>query len=168
MKLDLIVITGGQTGVDRGALRGARDVGFRLDGYMPKDGCDERGPIPVDIAQHLKRCVIPGYSARTQVNLDIAEALIVFVLDREDPLATPGTRMTLLGARDRKLPREVVDPLVDVNGVATRLGHWMKGRGDARPLKLMVAGPRASKWASGEVETAAFMRKLGRILRGAS
>jgi len=157
----LTIITGGQTGVDRGALRGAIDAGFAVGGYMPKNGCDEDGPIPAEIAKHLVRCPLPGYSARTATNLDMAEALLIIVVDAEDPLATPGTRMTWEGAQLRKIPRMVVDPASAVEPFVNLLFHWARRKS---VTKLMVAGPRASKWTNGEYEAAAFLRKLGVLL----
>src|SRR5690349_17304665 len=104
----LIVVAGGQTGVDRGAHRAALEVGFDVTGYMPSDGKDELGPIPGNVASHLRRCAKRGYAARTEANLLIADALLVVVEDRIDPYRTPGTKLTLQIARELKLPRLVV------------------------------------------------------------
>lgn len=157
----LTIVTGGQTGVDRGALRGAIDAGFAVGGYMPKNGRDEDGAIPAEIAKHLIRCPLPGYSARTSANLDTVGSLLIIVADADDPLATPGTRMTWEGAQLRKIPRMVVDPNSAVEPFVNMLFHWAKR---APVTKLMVAGPRASKWTNGEYEAAAFLRKLGVLL----
>ena len=40
------IVSGGQTGVDRGALDAALAVGFSCGGWCPKDRNAEDGPIP--------------------------------------------------------------------------------------------------------------------------
>jgi hypothetical protein len=40
------IVSGGQTGVDRGALDAALAVGFACGGWCPKDRSAEDGPIP--------------------------------------------------------------------------------------------------------------------------
>jgi hypothetical protein len=40
------IVSGGQTGVDRGALEGALVAGFPCGGWCPKDRNAEDGPIP--------------------------------------------------------------------------------------------------------------------------
>jgi hypothetical protein len=155
--MNLVIVHGGQTGVDRGAHEGAIDNGWSVAGVMPKDGCDERGPIPADVYRCLSRCTIDGLAVRTEVNLDDAHAVLVVVPDSQDPYATPGTRLTLVGARKRRLPRLVAEPSVPID----LLAKWVRDAGrDRLTFKLMVAGPRESRWASGRVETAALLRRL--------
>lgn len=153
------VIHGGQTGVDRGAHEGALDNGWWVGGYMPKNGCDERGPIPRTVFERLHRCTISGYAARTEVNLDNTDTLLVVVPDKDDPYATPGTRLTLLEARRKSLPRLVVQPDDPLAPLLTfiRLQRQRCGRPD---IRMMIGGPRESRWSSGRVETAALLRRL--------
>jgi hypothetical protein len=40
------VWSGGQTGVDRGALEGAQGTGLPTGGFAPKDWITEKGPAP--------------------------------------------------------------------------------------------------------------------------
>jgi len=79
----VIILTGGQTGVDRGAWRAARDLGIDRGGYMPSDSRDEDGPVPLEIARELKRCRRPGYPARTGMNVSRATGVLVVVANRE-------------------------------------------------------------------------------------
>src|SRR5690606_13880120 len=157
----ITIITGGQTGVDRGALRGALEVGFSVGGYMPKNLRDEDGPIPDEIRIHLQPCPIPGLGARTTANVEMADALLVIVPDCDDPIATPGTRRTWFGARDRQLPRQALDPSSELTSYANQLYYWAKHHPGT---KVMVAGPRASKWPQGEYEAAGILRRLGMLL----
>lgn len=43
---DMIIISGGQTGADQGALEGAQMAGFRTGGFIPKGFKTEKGPMP--------------------------------------------------------------------------------------------------------------------------
>lgn len=157
----LIVIQGGQTGVDRGAHKAALEVGFQVNGYMPADGKDELGYIPGNVASHLRRCPQRGYAARTRANLLLADALLVVVEDRVDPYRTPGTKFTLTEARARKQPRLLVDETFPVQDVATWFGSFATM---SQPLhSLMVAGPRASRWDRGEAVAASFVRAIGTL-----
>ena len=165
----LVVIHGGQTGVDRGAHKAAIEVGFTVTGYMPSDGKDEDGPIPGKVASHLRRCNQGGYVARTRANLLIADALLTVVEDRIDPYATPGTKLTLQIARELRLPRLLVDETFAVQDAANWLwslgapGQPGEGVEVRESHRLMVAGPRASKWARGELVAAAFVRAMARL-----
>lgn len=162
----ITVIHGGQTGVDRGAHQAAIDNGWLVSGYMPRDGRDELGAIPRQVAQFLMPCTRSGYGARTEENVQIAHALLVVVYDADDPRATPGTAKTIDLAARRRLPREVADPRSD----ARQLARWVKQIFDHHvmfpsnghvPLKLMIAGPRESKWKDARVQTAGLVRRIG-------
>lgn len=162
--MTITIVHGGQTGVDRGAHEGATDNGWTVKGYMPKDRCDELGPIPAQVASHLLPCTISGYPARTSTNLRIAHALLVIVQDKHDPYATPGTRLTLAEARKIQVPRLVIDPDEDTRTVSTWIHMLRVQQGRQDVLKIMVAGPRASRWASGRADTAALLRRLKIVL----
>jgi len=169
-KLPLMIIHGGQTGVDRGAHEAATDIGWQIGGFMPSSCRDEYGPIPSGVSRHLTRCATIGYGARTEANLAIAHALLVVVSDADDPYRTPGTKKTLLDAREIRLPREVVDATSDDLTTAAWLRllfnqvKHQNGQLQVPPFRLMVAGPRESKWTDGRVQTAAFLRRVARQL----
>ena len=144
----LVIVHGGQTGVDRGAHFGAIDARHRIAGYMPRDRSDEQGLIPDDVAKYLKPALHPGYGTRTLINIDICHAVLVIVADPTLPYATPGTTLTLKRARQEGKRALVVGP-----GEVARATDWLFCRFDNRPagpFYLMVAGPRASRWADGE------------------
>lgn len=173
----ITILHGGQTGVDRGAHEAALGASdWSIAGYMPRDGRDELGKIPEAVARHLQPCPRSGYGARTEMNVAIAEALLIVVRDEDDPRATPGTAKTIDLARDRKLPRKIVDPSASDYDVACwirALTHRQLGLdGGAQPLRLMIAGPRESKWTAARVETAGLLRRvaleLWKIQRGVS
>jgi hypothetical protein len=164
----ITVLHGGQTGVDRGAHEAAIDNGWGIIGYMPRDGRDERGLIPPDIARFLQLHNSTSYAARTEANVRLADALLIVVRDKADPRATPGTAKTIDLAADRRLPRQIVDPTDD----AAQIARWIWAMQPkqlliglpAKPTHLMVAGPRESKWADARAETAGLLRRVGREL----
>ncbi len=172
----ITLVHGGQTGVDRGAHYAAIDNGWRVTGYMPRGCRDEYGPIPPDVAQHLIEHDKSAYAARTAANVRSSDALLVVVRDRDDPRATPGTALTLDLAAELPKRQMVVDPTDDAGKIARwiwqlscvlrELSLPLEGVPDPVPVRLMVAGPRESKWPEARVETAGLLRRVGLELRG--
>lgn len=171
----ITIIHGGQSGVDRGAHEAALDNGWHVAGYMPRDGRDEFGPIPLDVARYLTRHEKTSYAARTEANVNTSHAVLVMVRDADDPRATPGTTKTIDLAARRHLRRMIVDPTIDAVQVArwiwrdllmlrTTLLLPLDGieRDPARmpTTRLLVAGPRESKWSSASAQTAALLRQI--------
>lgn len=160
----ITIVHGGQTGVDRGAHDGAVENKWNITGYMPNDGKCEDGGIPHYVEVFLKRCHHRGYAARTTANLEIAHALLVVTRDVQHPYATPGTKLTLDEARRLAVPRMVVEPSTHLPTIATWLGKLIKTANPDVPFHLMVAGPRASRWADGRVETRRMLMEIAQHL----
>lgn len=165
--MGIVILHGGQTGVDRGAHVGAVDNGWSVRGVMPKNGRDELGLIPASVSQHLERCIDSGFPARTRANVKICQLVLISVPDRDDPRATRGTSLTLDIATELARPRLVIQPTIpdDVEKAAEwiaaqRSRLFGSATASGRELRLMVAGPRASRWSSGQAETAGFLRRL--------
>jgi putative molybdenum carrier protein len=170
----ITIIHGGQTGVDRGAHEGAICNGWFLDGYMPSDGRDEFGRIPPEVAKHLRAHESRSYAARTEMNVRSSDAALIVVRDADDPRATPGTTKTLDLVIDRRMRRMIVDP----ETAATLIARWIwnallrvppllqldGGALEPTPTRLLVAGPRQSKWLEARVETAALLRRVHQVL----
>lgn len=168
----IIVVHGGQTGVDRGAHEGAIANGWLLSGYMPRDRRDELGLIPADVAQFLVPHASSNYAARTEANVQMATAALIVVRDARDPRSTPGTAKTIALADRRRLLCTIADPSTD----AAQIARWiwsdlltigvpllpLDGLGfEPAPLRLVVAGPRESKWPGARTATAALLRQVG-------
>jgi hypothetical protein len=174
----ILIVHGGQTGVDRGAHEAALNNGWLIAGYMPRDGRDELGKIPEGVARFLAPHDKPGLAARTEANVRAAAAALIIVRDMNDPRVTPGTAKTIDLAATRRLPRLIVDPTTDTMQIA----HWiwnsqrvfgtlflplMAPPGDSLgsiPTRLLVAGPRESKWPGARAETTALLHRVADAL----
>jgi hypothetical protein len=132
---------------------------------------DELGPIPPDVARCLQPHEKTSYVARTEANIRNCDALLVVVPDADDPRATPGTKKTLDLATDRHLRRMIVDPSFAPRPIAEWI--WrdllalrtlplpLETRSlDPVRVRLMIAGPRESKWSGARVETAGLLRRV--------
>lgn len=176
------IITGGQTGVDTGALLGARDEGLRFSGWAPKGWKTEAGEVPVEyrvsgpfpasgLHEHHG-----GYYPRTLENVGSADLLLLVVPSVLRPCDTPGTKQTVEAAMDRR--RHL--PMLSTDGSQLEaVRHWLRsaavllrqvGRGYmGSEISLMVAGPRASRWPEGEAVARAVVSSLFRtVTRAAS
>lgn len=176
------VISGGQTGVDTGAIEGAEDVGVGFGGYAPAGWTTEDGQVPPSYRlvcrsggdpSGLVAHESPRYEARTITNVNIAGYLLVVVPNLLRPDATPGTAMTIDMAlrRRRHLPYMATDgsnvaavrnwlkcvrPAIrrlDPGDQGLAMGRWAGDR-------LMVAGPRASLWPEGAKVARAVVNQL--------
>lgn len=154
---DLITIVhGGQTGVDRGAHAGAMKLGLKINGFAPGDARDEDGPIPIDVMKHLVICFESGLPARTRMNVQASD--VVVLIQPQGINQTPGTALTQRLATQRGKPTLIVDA-PDTELLA--LG-FLK-RNILKPTKIMIAGPRGSKWPAGKARAIAFVEKLAAL-----
>lgn len=168
----ITVVHGGQTGVDRGGHEAALDNGWLVAGYMPRDGRDELGRIPPDVARFLVPHEKTSYAARTEANVRTASAALIVVRDADDPRCTPGTAKTIDLCAARNLRRMIVDPSIDAAQVARWLWNMIVPfapllpimTSEPIPTRLLVAGPRESKWSGARVETATLLRRVALAL----
>src|SRR5688572_7144606 len=147
----LIIIHGGQTGVDRGAHFAARDTGLAIEGFMPLEENDELGPIPPDVAKWLTPMKVSGFMQRTVQNVIKCDAVLAVVEDKQKPWATRGTALALQTARlAAQRPRLAIDEGDKERFVIDWIRGLMSSNARAGEFRLMVCGPRASLWPSGE------------------
>ncbi len=127
------IVSGGQTGVDRGALDAAISLGIAHGGWCPRGRLSEDGRI----AEHyqLQETSSPKYWVRTRQNvLDSSGTLILC----RGPLQG-GTKLTHRLAQRLAKPCLVVDLSQDTDVDVVR--QWI-GQQNIRVLN--VAGPRES------------------------
>ena len=127
------IVSGGQTGVDRGALDAALERQFPCGGWCPKGRLAEDGPI--DKAYPLNETPTANYPERTELNIRFSDGTLILT---EGPL-TGGTALTERLAIKHGRPVLVIE-LSDPTGLAK--AHTWIMRKDLRILN--VAGPRES------------------------
>ena len=132
------IVSGGQTGVDRGALDAALDAGFSCGGWCPQRRLAEDGAIAVRYP--LMETTGGDYSERTLRNvLDSDGTAILYCGEPEG-----GTRQTRLYCKEHGRPCELIDALrASPQEAAARIAAFVAANDIGT---LNVAGPRASKW----------------------
>ena len=131
------VVSGGQTGVDRGALDAAIELGIAHGGYCPRGRRAEDGIIPD--RYHLVETQARDYTVRTERNIVESDGTLII---SRGPL-TGGSALTgRLAARHGKpqLHIELNSPIQASLAVAS-IRSWLLAHDIA---VLNVAGPRAS------------------------
>ena len=137
------IISGGQSGVDRGALDAAREMGLKYGGWCPRFGLAEDYPDPPGLLADypaLEETPSPDYLERTEWNVRDAAATLIIAPNRSLAVSG-GTGYTL--NRIRKYNKNHHIALLDDPDFRERVSLWLDTL-DADAL-LNVAGPRESK-----------------------
>jgi hypothetical protein len=136
------IVSGGQTGVDRGALDAALSAGFQCGGWAPGDRSAEDGIIP----ERYPLMPLPqgGYRQRTRLNVVDSDGTAILFYEA----LKGGTRLVRnLCALEQKPyialdARQITEPAAAAAAIITFVE-------DHEIQVLNVAGPRLSKWAEG-------------------
>jgi hypothetical protein len=96
-----MVISGGQTGVDQGALAAAQKLGIPYSGWAPFGFRCENGRIPSEFADKMRESPSHSYVYRTTKNVLWGDATIIYCYDLKK---SPGTRLTTKLCRENKKP----------------------------------------------------------------
>jgi len=130
------IISGGQTGADRGGLEAGLAVGVDIGGVCPAGRRAEDGRVPAryPLVEHASS----AYPPRTRANVEAADATLVLTLGPPDR----GTALTLRLARASGKPCLWLDlSLTTDEDAAGGVVAWLAA---ARPRTLNVAGSRES------------------------
>lgn len=130
------IVSGGQTGVDRGALEAAMEAGVETGGWCPKGRRAEDGVIPA--RYRLRETESAAYKARTQANVRDSDGTLIIA---DDPRLTGGTAATRRAAERQGKPCLVVARGEGEGDAPARVLDWLERNGIA---VLNVAGPRES------------------------
>ena len=156
------IISGGQTGVDRGAIEAALELGFPYGGLIPKGRLAEDGAVPEKF-DRMEVAPRKDYLFRTEWNVVHSDATLI--LSRERTL-TGGTKRTADFCEKHGKPYWVDNP---DEPMQTDRGleflFWIEAEFGMRPIVLNVAGPRESKAPGIQAATKAC---VVRILRAAA
>lgn len=140
------IVSGGQTGVDRGALDAAIALGIDHGGWCPRGRLAEDGEIP----ERYKLCETesPRYSVRTRQNVVDSSGTLILC---HGPLQG-GTELTYRLAQQCAKPCCAVDFSESFD--TDKVRHWL--RSDKVRI-LNVAGPRESSCPGIAARTCRFL-----------
>lgn len=128
------IVSGGQTGVDRGALDAALSLGLPCGGWCPRGRLAEDGPIAPRYP--LRETPTADYPQRTAWNVRDSDGTLV--LTRGRPRG--GTALTLSLAREQGRPFLILDLSSPID--PETMVRWAE---EKRISVLNVAGPRESQ-----------------------
>ena len=143
------IVSGGQAGVDRGALDAALQLGFDCGGWCPAGRRAEDGIIPSQYP--LTETESARYEARTEQNIIDSDATLIITGGRLEG----GTRLTMEIALQQDKPCLVIDlrqPLA-----LDQVHTWIT---TLEISTLNIAGPRESKQAGITLKTRDLVANL--------
>jgi hypothetical protein len=136
MKLECIV-SGGQTGADRGGLKAAFFLGIAMGGWCPKGRKAEDGEIPEEYP--LRETPSTQYVQRTEWNVRDSDATLVFI----HGAMGRGSSVTVRHCQNLRKPCCVIDLSKSDDKANARLVSEFIEKHDPRVLN--IAGTRGSK-----------------------
>jgi hypothetical protein len=152
------IVSGGQTGVDRGALDAALELGVPCGGWCPKGRRAEDGRL--ESRYPLRETSSPRYPQRTEWNVRDSDGTLVLARGA----LRAGSALTVELARRRAKPWLVVDLTREGGGQAVPdVVAWIH----RHAVKVLnVAGPRESENPGIHAQAIAFVRDLVLLDRG--
>jgi len=143
------IVSGGQTGVDQGALDAALELGLNHGGWCPRGRMAEDGTIPARFS--LTESHSANYAVRTRQNVVDSDATLILFNGE----LSGGTALTRRLAIQHGRPLFLVDLGQPIDLTAVR--GWLD---DHRIKVLNVAGPRESTAPGVSDRARQFLRKL--------
>ena len=143
------IVSGAQTGVDRGALDAAIDAPCPYGGWVPKGRQSEDGGVPVRYTA-LVESSSTNYLKRTEQN--VIDSTATVILCHGAP--TGGTLRTVEFCKKHSRPYWIDDPdSPNETDRGMEIRYWIEAEFGDAPIVLNFAGPRESK-CSGIQESA--------------
>lgn len=137
------IISGAQTGADRGALDAAAILGLKRGGWVPLGWRAEDGEIPLKYRTGMSESASPAYPVRTRANVESSTGTLVLSL--RELTHESGSMLTCNIAR--KIGKPYLHSIIPVDGgLDSFLLDHLKGWLVAKQIRtLNVAGPRESR-----------------------
>lgn len=127
------IISGGQTGADRGGLDFAIKHGIPHGGWCPKFRMAKDGTVP--LRYNLRETASPGYPDRTKLNVRDSDGTVIFTTDPPGR----GSAMTIQHCLDLAKPYVVFTSALMLDDAGVQLFNFLR-RNQIRTLN--VAGSR--------------------------
>jgi len=144
----LMIVSGGQTGVDRAALDAALEMNVPCGGWCPEGRKAEDGVIAEKYP--LKELPHSGYQQRTKKNVVDSDATVIIYFK----YLSGGTQLTLKFCLSEKKPYLLIDATeLTEDKAAQRVNEFVL---DYEIKKLNFAGPRGS----GEVKAYDYTKQV--------
>ena len=159
--MNIKIVSGGQTGVDRGALEAAVALGLEFGGWAPHGWIAEDGTIPAQYRAKMRErpsagSIAQDYRERTKANVRDSHATLILV----DSLPlSGGTRLTEKTAVSMMRSHKVI-ALSAANAQDEALKWLRQFLGMSSALTQNVAGPRESKAPGIQARAKAFLEEL--------
>lgn len=128
-----MIISGGQSGVDRAALDFALASGIKCGGWCPAERIAEDCKIP--LIYPLKETSSKSYSQRTRKNIKDSDATIVIT----DQNHSAGTVLTI------RLAKRYKKPFIIIRKIAPKPQEALNWLWAIKPQIVNIAGPRESE-----------------------
>jgi hypothetical protein len=158
----MILISGGQSGVDRAALDVAIALGIAYGGWCPQGGWAEDFPTPPGLLEsypQLKETPLAEPAQRTEWNVRDADACLIIV-DAGGIDISRGTALAQELAHRYRKPLYVAD--LGAPDILRDVSLWLRVQRARRgaDLKLAIGGPRESEAAGIYPKAKAFIAAL--------
>lgn len=154
------IISGGQTGVDQGALEFALSHGVVCEGYCAKGRLCEEGHIPDRYP--MTELESTEISCRTRKNVQVSDGTMILVRDGNQG---EGTQLTVQCCENLGKPFVVLDLGTDVERARDLLLEWL----DSHQISVLnVAGNRESEDPGIHEETIEFLEHLFEVKKTVS
>jgi predicted Rossmann-fold nucleotide-binding protein len=144
-----IIISGGQTGVDRAALDAAMELGIPCGGWCPKGRRAEDGKIPDRYP--LQETSLSDYPLRTEMNVEDSDGTLILIWGSP----SGGTLLTLKLARKHRKPYLLVN--LAQGGDVSSVQEWTR-KNHIRILN--VAGPREGEAPGIYARATSFLKEV--------
>ena len=157
-KNEIKIVSGGQTGVDRGGLQAAIDLGLDWGGWAPKGWRAENGTIPPLYREKMREHASANYLGRTRRN--VVDSHATLIVTNTYPLSG-GTLKTRFFCQEAMRSHFVVS--LGESDAVGKTQRWLAqffAQEHPVPFVLNVAGPRESKAGGIQKRTRKFVTEV--------